>query len=589
MKKLTCLFIFFITLVFSTLTLAEGGGRYHSKDAWSFGIHGDTQWTLAEDAANPNFVSGSILKQVNDEFIRHGVKLVVAMGDMSDRAKPGAMAARAEYAKTLYDAGIGFFPMRGNHESYGWLFNYAPVESEISAMLQNFPQTQKEMFGAYNLSSPVTLDGKENNELAGLSYSFDYGPGGNNVRFVILDTEDIRCETTEMKQNGTTNPFWPKECKNYPIPSQQEWITDRLNKSGRNATHAIILSHRAPISENHTDSPFNPNIILGQKPINLDKNPEGQNAFFESMDKNDVKLYLGAHDHIHHRSIIKSPDGKSRFQEIIAAGLSTKFYEPSPIPYPRKDRQGNITIPDQWYGQKEREISLSQEEKNIGYYIYTVDGPRLTADYYSDKNGNYESNNKFPYGESNPDFPKGIAPSFNFVKKETFGYSLNGKEFLVGQGESYTVIRDKFENTTARILNGFNSSTATDANKRKLTKAVETGWVKNPNPDKLISDIFSIWGMSDLGVNGQTDTYVLSISFGLNKKGKSTKGKIYISTFVNGKWVNAVDENFGGDKKYIQGKYKPGYGLGTYGYDKKTKTAWAVLNYNADFAVVMGY
>jgi hypothetical protein len=62
---------------------------------------------------------------------------------------------------------------------------------------------------------------------------------------------------------------------------------------------------------------------------------------------------------------------------------------------------------------------------------------------------------------------------------------------------------------------------------------------------------------------------------------------IYISTFVDGKWVNAVDENFGGNKKYIQGKYKPEYQLGAFGYDIKSKTAWAVINYNADFAVAM--
>ena len=93
-----------ILLVFSTLALAEGGGRYKSPGAWSFGVHGDTQWTLDEDAENPNFVAGSILKQVNEEFINHGVKLVIALGDMSDRAKPGAMATRAEFAKTLYDS-----------------------------------------------------------------------------------------------------------------------------------------------------------------------------------------------------------------------------------------------------------------------------------------------------------------------------------------------------------------------------------------------------------------------------------------------------------------------------------------------------
>ena len=575
-----------IILVLSSFALAEGGGRYLTQKAWSFGVHGDTQWTIAENDANPDFIAGSILTQVNKELIDHGVKLVFALGDMSDRAKPGAMAARAEYSKTLYDTGIGFFPMRGNHETYGWFFNYAPVEAEISAMLENFPQTRKEMFGVYNLSSPKRLDGKDNNELAGLSYSFDYGPEDSNVRFVILDTEDVKCETTEMTRNGITNPYWPKECKNYPIPSQQEWITDRLNRTGRHTTHAIVLSHRAPMSENHTDSPFNPNTLPGQTPYGMDRNPEGQNIFFECMENNGVKLYLGAHDHIHNRSIVKSPDGKSQLQEVIAAGLSTKFYNPAPIPYPQKDREGNTTIEDMWYGQKKREMPVSQEINNIGYYIYTVDGPRMTADYYSDARGNFESNSNFPYGADNPVYPSGITPALKFIKKETFGYSLNGREFLVAQGDSYAVVEDSFGKTTARILNGYNNSNAMDANKRKLVKAVETGWVKNPVPDKLKSDILSLWGMAELDSAGRTDAYVLSMSSQYMKNFSSKEnGALFIATFVDGKWVNAVDENFGGAENFVSGKYKPEYALGTYGYDRKNKSVWAVLNYNADFVL----
>jgi hypothetical protein len=55
---------------------------------------------------------------------------------------------------------------------------------------------------------------------------------------------------------------------------------------------------------------------------------------------------------------------------------------------------------------------------------------------------------------------------------------------------------------------------------------------------------------------------------------------------AEGKWVNAVDLNFGGIKRFVSGPYKPGYGLGAWGFDPTTSNAWAVLNYNADFAVV---
>jgi hypothetical protein len=100
--------IIIIITCFTALVFAEGGGRYQSRDAWSFGVHGDTQWTIEEDASNPDFVSGAMIKQVNDEFIKHGVKLVIALGDLSDRAKPGAMGTRQNLQNNCMMQVLGF-------------------------------------------------------------------------------------------------------------------------------------------------------------------------------------------------------------------------------------------------------------------------------------------------------------------------------------------------------------------------------------------------------------------------------------------------------------------------------------------------
>jgi hypothetical protein len=53
----------------------------------------------------------------------------------------------------------------------------------------------------------------------------------------------------------------------------------------------------------------------------------------------------------------------------------------------------------------------------------------------------------------------------------------------------------------------------------------------------------------------------------------------------DGGWINAVDMNFGGTKKFVWGAWNPNYKLGTYGLDPHTHTAWAVINYNGDFAM----
>ena len=54
---------------------------------------------------------------------------------------------------------------------------------------------------------------------------------------------------------------------------------------------------------------------------------------------------------------------------------------------------------------------------------------------------------------------------------------------------------------------------------------------------------------------------------------------------ADGNWINAVNKNFGGTPKFVMGPWKEGYALGTYGVDPGSKTAWAVINYNGNFAV----
>jgi hypothetical protein len=92
--------------------------------------------------------------------------------------------------------------------------------------------------------------------------------------------------------------------------------------------------------------------------------------------------------------------------------------------------------------------------------------------------------------------------------------------------------------------------------------------------------------MADLG-SGQTDVYTLSMTYEGEKiplhYGKCGFG---IATKDDrGNWVNAVDMNYGGVKKFVVGPWNPTYELGTYGIDPSTHTAWAVINYNSQFAV----
>ena len=533
----------------SALALATLFGAVSaSAEPWKFGVIDDTQWTCSDPAGqNSNGVPVSIINQINPQFINAGVKFVVQVGDLTENGNDADEAVRAAAAQPLLDAGIGFFPMRGNHETYASpANNYA-----IPAFQANYPQTRglSNTFGAANFSSPIAVS----TDLDGMTYSFDY----SNARLVILDSW-----ATPSKNSEPGNGY----NYGYSFGDQQAWISGQLDKNSRGTQHAFVFSHQPLIAENHQDSPF-----VGY----TDANTNMQNAFLASLATNNVKYYISGHDHIHQRSIITSPDGNSKVEEIIGASDSSKFYTP------KATNQAN------WFGQKVRELSLAQERYTVGYYIYTVDGPRVTVDYYSDDHGNWSSDANYP----GSGLATNVTPTFHFVKKETFGYSLNGQSFLVAQGRAYTSVQDSiatgsgFLGTSAAILGGTNASTTRDGSFRPLTKEVTTGWSPAAG---TCSDVLSLWGLTEVGV-ACGDTVALSVGYhpaGVTDA-QIASGLFCLATRdASGNWVNAVEKNTGGTKTFVNGPWNSSDSLGTYGVDKATGTAWAVVNYQGDFAVV---
>jgi hypothetical protein len=435
--------------------------------------------------------------------------------------------------------------------------------------------------------------------MAGLTYSFDY----HNARFVLIDQF--------TKPDGTSHSNLDQ--------TDIGWVGTQLSTRPAN-THAFVFAHKGLITENHNDNLFN-----SSNPDNSPNDPTTTwsltNSFMSYLANNGVRYHMGGHDHMHNRAIVTSPDGLSKVQNIIAASDSYKFYIP-----PAMATFNTHT----W---RSREQQIAQEIFTVGYYIFTVDGPRVTVDYYAMPNGCNgdcdQTNDVIPYEGNTPTYNGLFANPVPFTKHETFGYSLNGIEKLVPQGASYVLTdntskaiandkthkhprhngrghaEDRYVGTVAAILSGANGSTGKDFNNRALTKAVNTGWAPKDH-DHLNSDIFTLWGMADslatkldpsaaapqynyeyVVPNATlTDTYVLSMTYKPGHSEHLGNGGFGIAAKdAHGRWINAVDNNTGGTKTFVKGPWKEGYALGTYGIDAHTKTAWAVINFDGSFAV----
>lgn len=540
-------------------TSKQTAPNHVSSSAWKFGVLADTQWITKDDGVDPNSVAVDIINQINEEFIQHKVKFVVQVGDLCDKGTTAGLCTRALYSQALYNAGIGFYPLRGNHES---------KQANAQDFIRIWPQTQSGIhntspIGIFNVEgldakppaptgSPFRVgkilgspdpDGTGN--LNGLSYALDY----NNARFILLDQFD------PLDGGTASSPY----SIDLTIGKQQSWITSQL--SSRPAeTHAFVFGHKGLITENHVDT------LFGEDPT---ENAPQQDAFIKSLFENKARYYIHGHDHMHDRSIVTTTDrSPAKVMQLLCSSDSSKFYIPS---VPSNDTLYDEPATPGGFG-RIRQTPISQELNTVGFYIFTVDGPQVSVDFYSADV--YPALRRKEYVLSS-------TPTLNFFKREAFGYSLNGQEFLVAQGEAYTIVQDKSPaGTEVKVLGGINGRSETDGSNRPCSNAVNTGWAFSTK--RTASDILTLSGMARNLGSDRTDVYTLSMSYvpGHNVGAQLKSGTFGLATAdVHGNWIKA------GNGKFVLGPWNSKYALGTHGVDETTKTAWAVINYNGVFAV----
>ena len=488
-----------------TVTVADAQGASTQQafvvkaQPWKFGVMSDTQWPTSPDNKNPN-VAVNVINHINKEFINQKVKFVIQVGDLTDKPSTASTTTRVEnldiraaFAQPLYDAGIGFYPLRGNHEdkpgsgvaagTYALEFEriFPQTQTGLNNMTPADALTTSNTFATYYPphSTPTTstfgVCGNFVSEptMEGLTYSFDCG----NARFVLADQFTKPAGTSHSNLDAT----------------DVAWIGGRFSSRPAN-THAFSFAHKGLVTENHADNLFN-----STNPTSSQASKDLMETFMQQLVASGVRYHMGGHDHMHNRAIVSSPNtGNYKVQNIIAASDSYKYYIP---PYQ--------TLYNSQSAFRTLEKPISQEIFTVGYYIFTVDGAKVTVDYYAMPNGCGgdcdQTNDVIPYAGNTPTTysqPNGpgstgtalvpttvtYADPVPFTKHETFGYSLNGIEKLVDQGASLVLTDDTskaiangeagYVGTTAKILSGTNGSTGKDYNLRALTKSVNTGWAR---------------------------------------------------------------------------------------------------------------
>jgi predicted phosphodiesterase len=325
-------------------------GSESTENEWKFGIIPDTQWGFNMKAPFHG-TAIHIIDAINDEMIRRKVDFIIQVGDLVEHSSAIAFKTRAAHNNSLLDAGIKFYPLRGNHDS----FKLSSV-AQFKAAFPNLPGTKGNEGNSPNL---LNADG--------MTYSFTH----KNGKFVLLDTFPL---VDDGSKNG----------KAYSIGNYQNWINSQLSESDHQ--FSIVFAHKNLLGQNHKDNVFSNN----EK--NQNSHPEMQNNFFSSLQKNNVKYFICGHDHMYHRSLIKSPNGNAELEQIICGSASHKFYLPEP-PF------------------LERETSVVKELNRIGFLIASVNHDQIRLTYYSTP----------PFGKTS------AKPKWEI--RDSFGYEFQNKNY----------------------------------------------------------------------------------------------------------------------------------------------------------------
>ncbi|HSQ42568.1 MAG TPA: metallophosphoesterase, partial [Fibrobacteraceae bacterium] len=298
-------------------------------ETWKFGLVGDLHGSSGT-GRKVNGIDTVYLHDVNQAFINQGVKLVLQSGDFSDNSDTAAINTLSRGVQFLYDNGIAFFPVRGNHNENS---------TTVSDFRKAFPQTQGgSMYAtsssAFNLGSDFT---SPETSLAGLTYGFHY----RNASFVIID------------------PYATATGSEVSVTDQRDWVDSVLHARDKDTTHAFVMAHPGLIPAYHLDA-----ALFGDLKTNA--NLLSTDTFVTVLDTNDVGYYFCGHDHEFQYSLVRNLDSSRTVRQVIDVATSQR----------NDEQDGSYT----------RKVKFAKEGNISGFFVGAVDSTRITLNFYHGEN-----------------------------------------------------------------------------------------------------------------------------------------------------------------------------------------------------------
>lgn len=546
------------------------GGMSAGAEPWKFGLLGDTQWpdtarvpvldqagntlkasdgtdsTIIRNAdslsnhLNPHMVPAFFLHQIHQRFREQGVRFVLAAGDLSDWPTLESMRTRATWTQELYDAGIGFFPVRGNHDE-------GPVAA--SEFVRVFPQTKNGSMAktpadaflwtdSQNIHPTLTNPHRASFSM-GESFSSPSCAPGRSYAF-----RDKGSTFVLIDQFMGTLAERAEVC---PLSKQIPWM-DSVLSARPPESPAFVMVHKPLVGACHADN------LFGDTPAVDSANTA---KFIEVLHRNGVRVLIAGHDHQFQHSLIEEPGPRGlRIQQAIIPGASYKFYPPLKV-----DEQYNVPA----FGKK-RETLLAQDLGTVGYSIVEVDEERVEI-----------SNWAAPAGIQMGELLQAPDLAGKWTMRRKWGWSSQGKQTLLAPGDSLKVLSDSSMGTRVRVLSGVWKAAKGDFYNRPFSALASTDWRRLAGTS---SAAWTLWGMER--AMGSLATPAFALAMGVDpavSDAELRSGNLcLLRTDSSGEWKCAATA------AARMGVWKTTDAVGIHGVDPDRREVWAVVDRAGSFA-----
>ncbi len=310
-KRLRYIPVLLCLLILPTVSMAE---------QWRFVVVGDTQGPRAG-------VSVGLLSELVREILRHDVDLAIFPGDLVSGVATDLDLFEAQLQqwvqiiKPVYDAGIGVYVCRGNHElrdiwSTDLLGLPAPADNGALRWLS--------VFGNGAHSRQMLPDNGPAGERC-MTYAVEH----KNALIVGLDLYG----GMEHRLAHAVN---------------QEWLDRQLRQNTQ--PHVFVFAHEPAFRTYHEDC--------------LDAYPKSRDAFWMSLQAAGARMYFCGHDHYYDHAVVDDgdQDPDNNIHQIIAGTGGGSFYTWSP---PYDGDNGLFTVRQRYHAREHGYMLVDVEDEHV--------------------------------------------------------------------------------------------------------------------------------------------------------------------------------------------------------------------------------